>query len=236
MMFLRSSRVAALACILLLVPYGNVGASDDCPSYSQQQGTVNGTPVLDVGLAVGATVNTDLYSNSNGDFESTTQAAIDSAASGVAKSENAEAISGVITSGSFDMSNPQGVLSQLLDVPTNYSASNVLNAVMMASQDQINSMSMLCSGAAACTINMIDSSGFTVAELTYVLASATVNPLFEELMTHEFGHGDLGLQDCSVNCTSSNTIMNPLVSGESPSAPTPCDESYTDSEICPCNS
>jgi hypothetical protein len=98
------------------------------------------------------------------------------------------------------------------------STQNPISVVKMAAT-QADIAAAGCTGADACTTPIVDgNNGAALSSTTVIDAESINNPAVAEPMAeHEFGHGVLDLADSPNNPSS---IMNPLVTPDSPKAPT----------------
>lgn len=208
---MRLMRGIAFVCCLLLVLVlrflfpGSARAQSGCPTLTSY--VTNGIKAL--GLDPDANVSVVVLDTSNGDFDANEVQQVTDAISGIAAIPNSNV--------DFTVENT--------DEPPNLSqgtSTHPINLVEIGTQQQINSLCPQTPGVAACTSFSTNGAGHTTSSTTILLAAAVASSVFEQLQSHEFGHADLGFQDC-VGC--SNTIMNPDITSDSPTAPTSCDDS-----------
>jgi hypothetical protein len=198
------------AASILICGYALLYAQSGCPTVNQ---SVSSNGVTSWGLQASSTVNVSVQvvDGSQGDFSESEVSAVTTASSGLISAVNQIAGSNV----SQTVENTD-TAPNLGDGTT----TNPIIEVVMATQDQINAAG--CTGASACTNWQNDGNGHLLNATILVLPDAVASSsTFEQLMTHEFGHSDLGETDCN-GC--SNTIMNPDVTSSSPKSPTSCDQ------------
>jgi hypothetical protein len=194
--------------IVIACGYVLLQAQSGCPTVTQ---SVSNNGVTSWGLQTGSTVqmSVQVVDTAQGDFSSAQVNSISTASSGLVSAVNQDAGSNVTQT------------VENTDTPPNLSDGTTTAPIIeveMATQAQINAAG--CTGAAACTNWTTDPNGHTTSATILVLPAAASSSVFEQLMTHEFGHSDLGENDCT-GCA--NTIMNQDVSESSPTAPTSCD-------------
>jgi hypothetical protein len=215
----------AICLIILISGYSSLSAQTDCPTITQNKGSGG---ITNWGAQLGA--NIQVYTVDGGTEETNFTAAqtdqVETAIENMAKD---------ITGNDWDSTTEN--VDKAPAQPNPATAADVASpvAVVEITTNQQDITNMGCgsasSPASACTSWSSDLNGHTYYSTTLVLSSVVAAGGLEQMMTHEFGHPELGLNDCSgSNC--SNSIMNLPVTSSSPTAPTPCDVKYA--QTCQC--
>jgi hypothetical protein len=162
-----------------------------------------------------ANITVYLVDTSGGDFDSTQ---IDSAHSAI------DGLTGV--PGNDQDATVENTDDQNIN-PADGTVSNPIMVVEIQSTSQMEADG--CSGDVACTSSYLNSTGTVIGSKTYV-SSAYATTYLQQVLTHEFGHGDFGWNDCTAdNCYNGATIMNADFYSTEPSAPTSCDKQHCSS-------
>lgn len=224
MMPSRSRCLLGLLCLTLLVSGDSgVDAQSGCTGCPSVQHMTSGSTTLwGVELGTKVSVSVVTVNNAQGSFTSAEQSTIGTAAGGITAAINANtsgsSVTATVTNTNTDPATGSGT------------AANPIMVVEMATQDQINTFSTVCgTGNPVCTVVTCDGQGHTIYSKTLMLASQPPSSLFEQGMTHEFSMSFLGLQECTT-CT--NTIANSVITSDSPTKPTCCDDTTIKNSQC----
>jgi hypothetical protein len=195
---------------LMICSYVLLDAQSGCPTVSQSVSS-NGVTSWGLQASSNVSVSVQVVDGSQGNFSESQVSAVSTASSGLISAVNQIPGSNVTQT------------VENTDTPPNLNdgtTTNPIIEVVMATQAQINAAG--CVGDSACTNWKNDGNGHLLNATILVLPSAVdSSTTFEQMMTHEFGHSDLGEKDCD-GCA--NTIMNPSITSSSPKSPTSCDD------------
>jgi len=193
----------------------------DCPAYSQ---TVTDGGITEAGMSNTAQIAVVLVNSASNTYSAAQTQSVQSAIDGLTSipGNNQDASISISSSGMPDITSTGSIQNPILAVQ------------VVANQPELMQVVPGCTEAWACTVPYVIQDGTDLGTFigakVYVMASQA-QEYFEQLLTHELGHGIFGWNDCSAdNCISSimESNFNPATA---PSAPTSCDTAFRESQV-----